>query len=126
MKRARIDSGRPIEIVSHSGVGRRGSGVATPVGIGPAGAGRGQSGSRWYAWLIDPLPTAEFERDYYEQRILHVVDLMALHHVDPQFLPETDLMPAVLGPFIAGLDTVGSTCAFMLYALLKHPTCSTG
>jgi len=50
-----------------------------------------------------------------------VDDLMALHHVDPQFLPETDLMPAVLGPFIAGLDTVGSTCAFMLYALLKHP-----
>ncbi len=50
-----------------------------------------------------------------------VDDLLALHHVDPQFLPETDLMPAVLGPFIAGLDTVGSTCAFMLYALLKHP-----
>ena len=48
-------------------------------------------------------------------------DLLALHHADPQFLPETDLMPAVLGPFIAGLDTVGSTCAFMLYALLKHP-----
>ena len=23
----------------------------------------------WYAWLIDPLPTAEFERDYYEQRL---------------------------------------------------------
>ena len=50
-----------------------------------------------------------------------VDDLLALHQVDPQFLPETDLMPAVLGPFIAGLDTVGSTCAFMLYALLKHP-----
>ena len=50
-----------------------------------------------------------------------VDDLLALHHSDPQFLPETDLMPAVLGPFIAGLDTVGSTCAFMLYALLKHP-----
>ena len=50
-----------------------------------------------------------------------VDDLLALHHADPQFFPETDLMPAVLGPFIAGLDTVGSTCAFMLYALLKHP-----
>ena len=25
-----------------------------------------------YAWLIDPLPTAEFERDYYEQRLLHI------------------------------------------------------
>ena len=50
-----------------------------------------------------------------------VDDILALHHADPQFLPETDLMPAVLGPFIAGLDTVGSTCGFMLYALLKHP-----
>ena len=50
-----------------------------------------------------------------------VDDLLALHHADPQFLPETDLMPAVLGPFIGGLDTVGSTCAFMLYALLKQP-----
>ena len=26
----------------------------------------------WYAWLIDPLPAAEFERDYYEQRLLHI------------------------------------------------------
>ena len=26
----------------------------------------------WYAWLIDPLPTAEFERDYYEQRLFHI------------------------------------------------------
>ena len=26
----------------------------------------------WYAWLIDPLPAAEFERDYYEQRLFHI------------------------------------------------------
>ena len=26
----------------------------------------------WYAWLIHPLPAAEFERDHYEQRLLHV------------------------------------------------------
>ena len=26
----------------------------------------------WYAWLLDPLPTAEFERDYYEQRLFHI------------------------------------------------------
>ena len=26
----------------------------------------------WYAWLIDPLPTARFERDYYEQRLIHI------------------------------------------------------
>lgn len=26
----------------------------------------------WYAWLIDPLATAEFERDYYERRLIHI------------------------------------------------------
>ena len=26
----------------------------------------------WFAWLIDPLPTAEFEGDYYEQRLVHI------------------------------------------------------
>lgn len=47
--------------------------------------------------------------------------LLQLSHEDPDFLPTTDLMPAILGPFIAGLDTVASTTAFMLYALLTHP-----
>ena len=27
----------------------------------------------------------------------------------------------MMGPFIAGLDTAAASCAFMLYALLKHP-----
>jgi cytochrome P450 len=31
------------------------------------------------------------------------------------------MMSAVLGPFIAGLDTAASTTAFVLYALLKYP-----
>ena len=26
----------------------------------------------WYGWLIDPLQTGEFERDYYEQRFVHI------------------------------------------------------
>ena len=26
----------------------------------------------WYGWLIDPLRTVEFERDYYEQRFVHI------------------------------------------------------
>ncbi len=26
----------------------------------------------WFSWLIHPLPPAEFERDYYEQRLLHI------------------------------------------------------
>jgi cytochrome P450 len=48
-------------------------------------------------------------------------DLLALAEEDPAFLPEQDLGVGVLSPFIAGLDTVASTCAFMLYALFKHP-----
>ena len=48
-------------------------------------------------------------------------DLLDLHEADPQFFPEADLKMAALGPFIAALDTVASTCAFMLYELLKHP-----
>lgn len=47
--------------------------------------------------------------------------VMALHQEDPDFLPKSDMMTAVLGPFIAGLDTVASTTSFILYALLKYP-----
>lgn len=48
-------------------------------------------------------------------------DLLELHRVDPQFLPESDLIISVLGPFIAGFDTAANVCSFMLYELLKHP-----
>ena len=40
--------------------------MTDPTGPGPA------TDRDWYAWLLDPLPTATFERDYYEQRLLHV------------------------------------------------------
>lgn len=48
-------------------------------------------------------------------------DVLELHRTDMQFLPETNLKAAVLAPFIAGLDTVPATSAFMLYNILKHP-----
>ena len=48
-------------------------------------------------------------------------EILGRHASDPQRLPESDLKVAVLGPFIAALDTVSSTLAFMIYALLKHP-----
>ena len=48
-------------------------------------------------------------------------DLLELHRADPAFLPEADLRPSVLGPFIAGLDTMAGVCSFMLYSILKHP-----
>ena len=48
-------------------------------------------------------------------------NLLELRRSDPQFFPETDLQLAVLGPFLAGIETAANTSAFMLYALLKHP-----
>lgn len=40
--------------------------------------------------------------------------------VHPQ-LSEAELIAAAIGPYLAGIDTVANTCAFMLYALLKAP-----
>ena len=48
-------------------------------------------------------------------------DLLDLHDADPKFFPEADLKIAAMGPFVAALDTVAGTSAFMLYALLRHP-----
>ena len=48
-------------------------------------------------------------------------DLLELNRTDPQYLPETNLPMAALGPFLVGLDTVATICAFMLYELLKSP-----
>ena len=50
-----------------------------------------------------------------------VSDVLALHDADPQFLPETDLLMAVMEPFIAGANTVAVATSFVLYALLKDP-----
>ena len=48
-------------------------------------------------------------------------DLLDLHHMDPQFLPETDLKMAVLSPLWISLHTAGHAAPFILYELLKHP-----
>ena len=48
-------------------------------------------------------------------------DLLERHRADPVFLPEADLRAGMLGPFIAGLDTMAGVCSFMLYSILKHP-----
>ena len=50
-----------------------------------------------------------------------VDNLLELHSMDPQFMPETDLYEQVLGPFVAGVDTAASVCAFMFYELLRQP-----
>ena len=71
--------------------------------------------------MLDKVLAAH-QRDYPENGDADMVDdLLELHRTDPQFLPETDLKSAILAPFIAGLDTVPSTCCFMMYSLCKHP-----
>ena len=55
------------------------------------------------------------------QRPDFVDDLLEMNRTDPQLLPETDLRANILAPYMVGIDTSASVCAFMLYALLKHP-----
>ncbi len=53
----------------------------------------------WYAWLIDPLPPAEFERDYYEQRLLHVPRAAPSYYTELLSVADLDV---VLGTHSAG------------------------
>ena len=53
----------------------------------------------WYAWLIDPVPTAEFDRDYYERRLLHVRRESPAYYAE--LLSPADL-DTVLGTHSAG------------------------
>ena len=48
-------------------------------------------------------------------------DVLDLHQADPQLLPETDILMAAIGPYVAGVDTLAITTSFMLYELLKDP-----
>ena len=50
-----------------------------------------------------------------------ISDLLDLHEADPQFMPETDMNAMALTPYLVGIETVANTCAFTLYAILKHP-----
>ena len=50
-----------------------------------------------------------------------VSSILDLHDADPQFFPETDVNAVLLAPYLVGIETVGNTCAFTLYCILKHP-----
>lgn len=50
-----------------------------------------------------------------------ISDLIDLNRRDPQLMPETDMWAMVVAPYVVGIETVANTCAFVLYALLKHP-----
>ncbi len=58
----------------------------------------------WYAWLIDPVPIAEFERDYYEQRHLHIRRKASPYYAE--LVSATDL-DIVLGAHSAGHGDIG-------------------
>lgn len=51
----------------------------------------------------------------------YIDELLELNRTDPYFMPETDLSSVAMAPMFVALDTAASTCAFMLYALLKYP-----
>lgn len=46
---------------------------------------------------------------------------MESHEREPDLIPANDLILSLTGPYVAGLDTVASTTAACLYAVLKHP-----
>ncbi len=50
-----------------------------------------------------------------------VDEVLAVHRNDPMLIPETDLRFDLLGPYLAGIDTVAVVCSFMLYVLLTKP-----
>ena len=53
----------------------------------------------WYAWLVDPLPTMEFENDYYEQRLLHIRRKASAYYAGLLSVSDLDI---VLGTHSAG------------------------
>ena len=50
-----------------------------------------------------------------------VDEVLEVHRNDPMLIPETDLRFDLLGPYLAGIDTVAVVCSFMLYVLLTNP-----
>ncbi|HXV92602.1 MAG TPA: cytochrome P450 [Pseudonocardia sp.] len=50
-----------------------------------------------------------------------VDDIMDAHDRDPSLVAADDLVLALTGPYVAGLDTVANTLASLVYAVLKHP-----
>ena len=50
-----------------------------------------------------------------------VDDLVAAHEAHPELLSRRDLLMALTGPYVAGLDTVSNTLGSLLYLVLKHP-----
>ena len=50
-----------------------------------------------------------------------VDDIMAAHLANPEVMPAGNLILAMTGPYVAGLDTVANTTGAIVYTVLKHP-----
>jgi cytochrome P450 len=50
-----------------------------------------------------------------------IADIVLAGRINGQPLSENDLTAFTLGPLLSGLDTTASTCAFLIYELLRHP-----
>jgi cytochrome P450 len=50
-----------------------------------------------------------------------IADILLAGRIDSQPLSENDLTAFTLGPILTGLDSAASTCAFLIYELLRHP-----
>ena len=50
-----------------------------------------------------------------------IADIVLAGRIDDEPLSESDLTAFTLGPILSGLDTTASTCAFLIYELLRHP-----
>ncbi len=48
-------------------------------------------------------------------------DIYAAHVERPELVPANDLILSMVGPYVAGLDTVANTTGAILYTVLKHP-----
>lgn len=48
-------------------------------------------------------------------------DIWAAHIETPEIMPAGDLLVALTGPYVAGLDTVANTTAAITYTVLKNP-----
>lgn len=48
-------------------------------------------------------------------------DLLDAQQADPDAWPHSALVASIIGPLIAGMDTVASTMSFVMYSILKYP-----
>ena len=65
--------------------------------------------------LAEPHPGPIQDRDF--------VDVVqSIHTTHPELMSEKDASAAIIGPFLAGLDTAATTISFLLFQILKDPS----